>query len=180
MPPKTKTMVTKKNGCVSLSKRSPWKFTKKTILSVVTPPALDGISVVMANVCGGDVSLDLTSDMDMLMSMLVDVSNKVNGLEQATQGQAAPSPIPSAVTLHDSRTTTQQAAPPQDPDLEEAVCRWVEQHLRQIPLLQAATSQEDSSIEEELEDPMVKRTLKSGKDLQGPHLLRKESHDPMR
>ena len=81
MPLKTTTMVSKEKGTVSLSKRAPMKSAKKTIPSVVTPPALDSISVVWDNnVCRGDVSLDLTSHMDML----ADFSNKVNRLEQAT------------------------------------------------------------------------------------------------
>ena len=76
--------------------------------------------------------------------MLVDFYT-VRGLEQATQGLAASAPVPPAVPLHDPKTTTQQAAPQWDPDLEEAVQRWVEQCLQQIPILQTATSLEDSS-----------------------------------
>ena len=105
-------MLSKTKGAVSLSNRAPRKSTKKIVPSVVTPPALDGISVVLDNVGEGDGSLDFTSQMDMLMSTLADLSNKVNGLKQATQGPAAPAPIPPAVPLHDPRTTNQQAAPP--------------------------------------------------------------------
>ena len=74
-------MVSKRKGAISLSKRAHRKSEKNTIPSVVTPPALDGISVVLDNVGGGDVSLDVTRCMDMSMSMMTDISNKVNGLE---------------------------------------------------------------------------------------------------
>ena len=56
----------------------------------------------------------------------------------------------------------------------------MEQRLQQIPLLQAAMSQNISS-EDEPEDPVLKRktrTLKSGRDLRGPCPLRKESPGP--
>ena len=91
-----------------------------------------GTSVVLDNQCGDDASLDLASNMDMFMSMMMDFSNKVNGLEQATLGPAAPALILSAVPLHDPKNTTQQATPSQDPELEEAVLRWVEQWLHLI------------------------------------------------
>ena len=104
---------------------------------MVTAPVLDGTSVVFDNEGGGDASLDVASRKDIMMSMMVDLSNKVNGLEQATQGPAAPAPILSAVHLHNPKNTTWQAAPPQDPELEEAVWRRVEQRLHQNSLLQA-------------------------------------------
>ena len=69
MTPHTKATVSKKKGAASLPMRDSRKSAKKTVLSVVTLPALDGISVVWDNAGGGD----------MLMSMLADLSNKVNG-----------------------------------------------------------------------------------------------------
>ena len=45
--------------------------------------------------------MDFSSCMDMLMSMLGDLSNKVSELEQATERSAVLAPVLSAVTLHD-------------------------------------------------------------------------------
>ena len=93
---------------------------------MATTSVLDGTSVVLDDEGGGDASLDLASHMDIMMSMMVHLSNKVNGLEQDTQGLAAPVSILSAVPLHDPQNTTRQAALPQDPELEEAIWRRVQ------------------------------------------------------
>ena len=134
---------------------------------------MDGTSIALDNEGWADVSLDLVRCIDMMMSMMADLPNKVNGLEQATQGLAAPSPISSAVPLHDLKNTTRQAAPQQDPQLEEVVWKWVEQQLQQIPLLQSTTYQEDSSSDNEPVVKREKRALKSGRDCTGVTFIKK-------
>ena len=117
--------------------------------------------------------MDLVSCMVMMMSMMVNLSNKVNLLEQLTQVPAAPDHVSSVEPLHDPKNTSRQAAPPQDPKQEEAVQRWVEQHLQQIPLLQGTKSQEDRSSEEEAVVKRKKRTPKSGRDYTGAMSVKK-------
>ena len=109
------------------------------------------------------------------MSMVVDLSNKVIRLEQATHGLATLAIILSAVHLHDLKNTTQQAACPTTGSRARRsyIWRWTEQWLRQIPLLQAIVSQGDSSSEEEL---VVKRkniALKSDRDHTGAISVKK-------
>ena len=118
MPPKPKSTHNKK-GDASLSKRAHTKSVSKSIGPEVTTPVLEiqGTSVVWDNEGWGDASLDLASCMNMMMSMMVDLSNKVNGLEQVPQAPAAPDHVSSAEPLHDPKNTTQQAASLQNPEI---------------------------------------------------------------
>ena len=75
-------------------------------------------------------------------------------LEQAPQISAIPDAASSAVPLLDPESTTHQPGPSQTVQIEETVRRWVEQRYYQLPLLQATSSQEDTSSEEE---PVVKK-----------------------
>ena len=61
----------------------------------------------------------------------------------------------------------------QDPELEEAVNRWVEQRLHQIPLLELTPSQEDSSSDDEPVVKKKKRALESGRDCTGAMSVKK-------
>ena len=68
-------------------------------MSVVTPPDLDDSEQTLANEMGGDAGLDLASHMDMMMSMIVDLSQKVNGQEETSQQQSATVHLLSGCTL---------------------------------------------------------------------------------
>ena len=98
--------------------------------------------------------MDLARHMDMLMNMVGDLANKVNGMGQAEQGMSTVTPSSALVPPHDPKTNTQ---PSLDTELQKTVCRLVERRLCQIPLLQGTTSQEDSDSDEE---PVVKRKKK--------------------
>ena len=96
-------------------------------MSVVTPPDLDGSEKTLDNAIGGDAGLDLGSNMDMMVSMIMDLSNTVNGQGEGSQLQSATVDLSPAAPCHAVKKTRQQTAPAQDPELEEALCnagRW--------------------------------------------------------
>ena len=99
-----------------------------------------------------DSGLDMVSRMDTMMTMLWDLTNKVNGQMDSPH----PSPLKARPEVRRSRwqnTSSQDL----DLDLDETIQRRVTQCLRQIPLLAVSTSQEDSSSDDEL---VVKRKKK--------------------
>ena len=116
-------MSKKQKGATSLSKRAPWKSARKPTVSVVTPPDLDGTEETLDSDVGGDTRLDMASQMDMLMSMIMDLSNKVNGQGQAAQVHSALDHVSPAEPQHDPKKTRWHTALAQDPQLEEAVQR---------------------------------------------------------
>ena len=108
--------------------------------------------------------LDMVSRMDMMMTMLVDLTKRVNGHEkESIELLDTPHPTPSKARAGPSKSK-QQNTTAQDLDLEETVQRCIKQCLWQFPLLEAFALQQDSSNDD---DPIVKRTkghLKSGRD----------------
>ena len=82
MLPKPKSIVNKK-GAINLSKRPPRKSTRKGI--VTNPLDLDNIHAVADNGSGAAANIDIASRLDMVMTMMADLSNKVTVLEWAHQ-----------------------------------------------------------------------------------------------
>ena len=141
--------------------------------SVVTPPDLDGVEQTLDSDLRGDTGLDLASHMDMMMLMIVDLSKNINDLDQVSQLQPVTAPSMLAVSHHAPEKNRGQTVLVHVPEMEEAVCRQLEQRLHQIPLLEAAFSQEESSSEDEHMAKKRKRALRSGRDHAGATSIRK-------
>ena len=86
------------------------------------------------------------------------VPYKINGQEKVPVGLMGSPPSSSAKARPEERSSRCQDPSSQDLDLNETVCWRAKQPLRQIPLLEASTSQEDSSSNDQ---PVVKRNKKT-------------------
>ena len=151
----------KDNGAATVHTRSPRKVATKAKVSAVTQRDLD------ISEAARDTETVVNLGLDMMMTMLLDLTNKVNGQEEASPVELdSPSPTP-AKPRPVPRKSRWQNTSAQHLDLDETVWRWVEQHLWQIPLLGATISQENSPSDDE---PVVKRkrrNLKSGRGCMG-------------
>ena len=79
MPPKPKTMSRKDKGISNVFKMAPRKVAKKAQVSAVTQQDLDSSQEAVDNQTAIDLGLDMDSRMNMMMNMLFDLTNKVNG-----------------------------------------------------------------------------------------------------
>ena len=146
MSPKPKTTNKKQNRATTLSQRAPRKSARKHTVSVVTPQDLDSSKLNLDTDISGYAGLDLASHMDLMMSMILGLANKVNDQEEASQPQSASVHLFPAVPRHEAQKTRWQTTKAQDLELEKAVCKWAEQLLYQISLLEAAIFQDNVCI----------------------------------
>ena len=98
MLPKTKKMGKKQKGTTTLSKRAHTKSVRESTVSVVTPPYLDESEQNFDSDLRGDTDLDLASHIDMIMSIIVDLSSTVNGQEEVSQLQSVTAHFPQDIT----------------------------------------------------------------------------------
>ena len=115
----------------------------------------------------------MANQMDSIMVMILELSNKVNDQEKVPEEQMG-SPTTSQLKYRTERRRSRwQDSPAQDLDLDEMVRRRVEQRLQQIPILEEPTSYKDSSSEDE---PFIKRKKKNIKSCMYGHYFCQEAH----
>ena len=109
-------MSKKLKGATNLS---PSKASKRPKVSVVTPPDLVSTEETLDSDAVDATSLNMASRMDMMTSMLIDLSNKVNGQEAASQAESEACHISPVTYWHEPNKTRQQNTQAQDSELEE-------------------------------------------------------------
>ena len=86
MPPKQKIMSKRNEGADNAFKRPPRKAAKTARFSAPIQQDLDNEEEVMGNRAFADPGLDMANTMDIMMTMLFDLTNKVNGQEKEPGG----------------------------------------------------------------------------------------------
>ena len=80
---------------------------------------MDSIPAVLDNVNGVDATSDISSHLNMVMTMMADLTNKVTILELAPQVAAVPASALGGAPLLEPETTTRQPGPSQTLEIEE-------------------------------------------------------------
>ena len=102
----------------------PRNVAKRAKVSVVTHQDLDSNQEALDNETVIDLGLDMASRMDMMMTMLVDLTNRENGREEESVEQLdAPHPTPAKSQPEPMKSSKWQNTLAQDLDLEETVRR---------------------------------------------------------
>ena len=114
-----------------------------------------------------DSALDMASRMDMMMNMILDLTNKVNGKGKEPAVQLELPQHSPAKARHETSRSRHKHTSFQELDWDETVWCRVEQHIFQILWLEATTWQEDSASHNKYVVKRKKTNLKSGRDHMG-------------